>query len=68
MFARVVGGAWRRAVRRGVWRGSNFWLAVGTASFCLRLLRRFTRARPEIAREELLPGQTLVISHLPKPS
>ena len=39
-------------MRRGVRRGSNFWLGVGAAAFCLRMLRRLTRSRPEVVREE----------------
>jgi hypothetical protein len=68
VFDRIVGSALRRAVRRGVRRGSNFWLGVGVATFCLRMVRRLTRAPSDVVREELLPGQTLVITHLPEPS
>lgn len=47
--------------------GSRVWLAVGAAAGGLRLLRRaLTRQADVVYNEELRPGQSLVIEHVPR--
>ena len=53
----------RRATLRGPLGGSRQWTIVWAVLFALRLLRRLTKPKPEIAYSEtLLPGQSLLIS------
>ena len=48
--------------------GSRAWLALGIFAAGLRLLRRMAKREPEVVyREELFPGQSLVIQHFPRP-
>lgn len=50
---------------RGVLGGSRPWLAVAVAGAGFRLLKRMVGKQPEVVfREELKPGQAVVISHL----
>lgn len=50
--------------RKGVLGSSRGWTAVWVTLAGFRLLRRFTRRDPEVVyREELKPGETLVIAH-----
>lgn len=56
----------RIGLARGI-GGSRAWLGVGLAAGGLRLLRRAIKREPEVVyREELRPGQSLVIQHLPR--
>ena len=58
----------RNGMRRGVMGGSRPWTYVAVLAGALRLFNRFRGSEPEIAyREELEPGQTLVI-HLERES
>lgn len=51
---------------RGV-GGSRGWLTVGVAAGALHLLRRMAKRTPDVVyTEELFPGQSLVIQHLPR--
>ncbi|MEA3020694.1 MAG: hypothetical protein QOI47_2218 [Actinomycetota bacterium] len=53
----------RRAMLRGPLGGSREWTLVWALFLAVRLLRRLTRSKPEVVySEELLPGQTLVLS------
>lgn len=53
-----------RALQKGLLGGSRFWTVVGTLGVAMRVLRRITRDEPEVAyREELRPGETIVLSH-----
>jgi hypothetical protein len=50
--------------RKGVLGSSRGWMAVWVTLAGLRLLRRVTRKEPDVVyREELKPGETLVIAH-----
>lgn len=52
------------ALRRGLFGGSRAWTVVATLGLAMKLLRRISRSEPEVAfREELRPGQALLISH-----
>ncbi|MDQ4069083.1 MAG: hypothetical protein M3203_06380 [Actinomycetota bacterium] len=47
--------------------GSRAWLAVGVTAGAFQVVRRALKREPEIVyREELHPGQSLVIQHLPR--
>ena len=67
MFDRLLRLALRRGFQRGVGEGSGPWLAVGVAALGIRLLRRLVRPDAVVVREELRPGETLVIAHLADP-
>ena len=67
MLDRLLRSAMRRGFRRGVGEGSGPWLAVGVAALGVRFLRRMLRSEPIVVREELRPGETLVIAHLAPP-
>ncbi len=55
----------RMAVAKGLLGGSRRWLAVGTAAVSVRALARLAAKEPKVVySEELLPGQSLVITHL----
>lgn len=54
------------AFRRGALGGSRGWTIVGAAVVALRVVGRLAAREPEVVyHEQLEPGQTLVISHLP---
>lgn len=56
----------RIAMAKGLLGGSRFWLGVWVAAAGGRALRKFARKEPEVVyREDLPPGQSLVITHLP---
>ena len=53
-----------RALRKGFLGDSQLWTIVGSLVVAMRVLRRITADKPEVAYcERLEPGQTLVISH-----
>ena len=55
----------RLALARGLGR-SNAWLAVGATAWGLQLLKRLAAKEPKVVfKEQLKPGERLVISHLP---
>lgn len=58
-----------RLRRIGLTRGlgkSNAWLAVGVTAWVLQTLKKFATKEPKVVfREQLKPGERLVISHLP---
>ena len=60
----------RQAVVRGLAGGSRVWLVLGGLAWVVRLLGRFasTRRLRTAATEELRPGESLLISHLPDES
>ena len=55
--------AWRR-YRPGA---SGVWTGVALAAFLMRHYRRRTAGEAVVLREELRPGQTLVIEHTNEP-
>lgn len=60
----------RQAVVRGLLGGQRGWLILGGLAWGVRLLRRAvgTRRLRPVLTEELRPGESLVISHLPDKS
>jgi len=47
--------------------GSRAWLALGVTAGGLHMLRRMAKRAPEtVYLEELRPGQSLVIQHIPR--
>jgi hypothetical protein len=69
VFERAVRYGLRRGLRSGLIDGSRVWLAVGAAAVGVRVLQRLTRPpAADTVREELAPGQALVITHLVEPS
>lgn len=53
----------RRATRRGPLGGSRQWTIVWAVLLSIRLLKRLTKAKPEILLTETIkPGETLLIS------
>ncbi len=56
----------RIGLARGI-GGSRAWLAVGLAAGGLQLVRRAVKREPDVVyREELHPGQTVVVQHFPR--
>ncbi len=67
MLERLLREATRRGLRRGIGEGSRVWLLVGAAAVGLRLLRWMAGpGKPIVVTEELAPGETLEIRHLPR--
>ena len=61
----AVAGALKRGMRRGLGEGSSAWLVIGAAAVSVRLLQRLARpGKDSVVTEELLPGQTLLITHM----
>jgi hypothetical protein len=57
----------RNAWRRGLLGGNRLWVVAGAAALLVRLVRRDGREKV-VYREELQPGEAIVISHLaPEP-
>lgn len=54
----------RIGVSRGVFGASKGWMYVGGGLWTLRTIRRLAQRKPEILlREELAPGQRLIIAN-----
>ena len=54
----------RIAVRKGLLGGSRRWLFMGMLAGLGKLLRRMAQSQREVVyREELKPGETVVIDH-----
>jgi len=62
----LVRRLFRRGIRQGLAEGSAIWLAVAVAAGVIRLLTR--PEEPRVIREELAPGETIVVTHRPGPS
>ena len=62
----LLGGARRLALAGPT--GGRVWVALSLVLSGLRLLRRMATRTPKVVfREELDPGQQLVITHFPRP-
>jgi len=69
VLERAVRTALRRGIKDGLVGGSRVWLALGAAAVGYRLWHRAAGwVSPTVIREELAPGQTLVVAHLGEPS
>jgi hypothetical protein len=56
----------RLGFARGI-GGSRGWLALGMTAGALHMLRRAVKREPEtVYLEELYPGQSVVIQHIPR--
>lgn len=54
----------RLGVSRGVFGSSKGWMYVGGGLWTLRTVRRMAQRKPEVLlREELAPGQRLIIAN-----
>lgn len=54
----------RVGIRRGLLGGSRRWLYVGLLAGLGKLLRRMARSQSEVVyREELKPGEVIVVDH-----
>jgi hypothetical protein len=57
---------WPRALRKSLFGGNQGWTAVLIVLGGIRLVRRLTRVGDGVVyREQLQPGEFVVISHLP---
>ena len=57
----------RIGMRKGLFGGSRAWMYVGGAAALMRLLGRMASRQPEtVFCEDLEPGQTLLIRHIPR--
>jgi len=55
----------RLAITNGLLGGSRRWLAVGTVAMSLRAVARLAAKEPKVVyREDLAPGESLMIRHL----
>jgi hypothetical protein len=63
---RVLKAATRKGARDGLGEGSRFWLSVGAVAAVIRVLRWMGGpGKPTVVTEELAPGETIVIRHIP---
>jgi len=54
----------RKGLRRGLFGGSQLWLALGAGAFVARLVLKAVRKSPEVVySEKLVAGERLLISH-----
>ncbi|MBJ31781.1 MAG: hypothetical protein CL466_10280 [Acidimicrobiaceae bacterium] len=57
-----------RAVRRGLLGGHPVWRLALVVVGLTRLLHFLGKGRPAAVREDLRPGETVVVRHLPRPT
>ena len=67
MVDRLLRLALRRA-RRNAGLAGELWTAAAAVMVGVRVLRWLGRTRPEVIREKLAPGETLMITNRPQPS
>lgn len=61
---RIISAGLKRGWRQGVMEGNRSWLIVGGVALTLRLLQRMAGKEEKVVyREQLRPGETLVIAH-----
>ncbi|GEM_PF-723272 len=61
-LGRMLGAVWRRGRN-----GSGVWFGLATVLTTLRLLRHLSRNKQRtVFRQELQPGQSLRIEHIPR--
>ena len=60
----VAGYLRKNAVRRGLFGGNRWWMALGILIYGRRLVRKIAGRDPEVVYSERLePGQSLLITH-----
>ncbi len=62
----LLSGLTGRAVRRGLLGGHPGWRLVLVAVGLRHLLRLLSTGRPTVLREDLSPGESLLIRHRPR--
>jgi hypothetical protein len=65
LFDRVSRRLVRRGLRQGLLEGSSIWLAVAALAWLFRLLT--SAERPQIVRQDLAVGESIVVTHRPPP-
>jgi hypothetical protein len=61
---RLISAGLKRGWRHGVLEGNRSWLLVGGVALTFRLLQRMAGKEEKVVyREQLRPGETLVIAH-----
>jgi hypothetical protein len=61
---RIISAGLKRGWRQGVMEGKRSWLIVGGVALTLRLWQRMAGKEEKVVyREQLRPGETLVIAH-----
>lgn len=65
-IVRAIAWAELRGRDRGLRGASGAWLAVWVLTVAFRHLRKMVAAEPVVIREELKPGEQLVITHFAK--
>ena len=62
---RLISWGLRKGWREGVVNGSRPWLITGAIALAFRIVQRaVTKGEPQLVyREQLKPGETLVIAH-----
>ena len=64
--ARFTGRLASTALQRGMRSGSRGWLYLAAAAQALRMLQRFTAAKPDVFRLQLRPGEGVEIREIPR--
>jgi hypothetical protein len=61
----LIGWGLRKGWREGVINGKRAWLVTGGVALVLRVIHRaVTRGEPKVVyREQLKPGETLIVAH-----
>jgi hypothetical protein len=65
LIDRLTRRALRDGVLRGLFGGSDLWLAVGALGLLVKVLTR--KDTPRVVTERLALGESLVVTHLPPP-
>lgn len=55
----------RQGIRRGLFEGSELWIAIGAVALLVRVLTK--PWQPPVAGERLRVGESIVVTHLPPP-
>lgn len=64
----LVSGLTVRALRRGLLGGHPGWRLALVVAGLVRLLRFLAAGRPAVLREEIRPGESLMVRHLANPA
>jgi hypothetical protein len=65
LIDRLTRRALRDGVLRGLFGGSDLWLAIGALGLLVKVLTR--KDAPKVVIERLALGESLVVTHLPPP-
>ena len=67
LFDRAVRLGLRHGLRKGLFGGSQLWMAVGAVALGVRVIQRLGARNAVVVTERLNPGDTLVIQHFLPP-